>query len=300
MTPWNAFARVAPAGLVLAGAIALGAGCEPKAAQQEDPTVRTDTGFVAGPAGRLHVDDGGLGGVPVVFVHSFAGNTTHWAAQLTHLRSMRRALAIDLRGHGRSDPPADTTGWAVDSLAADLAAAADGLGLDRFVLVGHSMGGSAAAAYARRHPERLAGLVLVGTPGKAPPGMAAPVLASMRADYDSVMAGYWNRLLEGATPATQQKIRAGIEALPRQASLALIAAIFADDPTPGVRAFPGPRLLIDTAHGDGPAALHPQVPDVPRRVIAGTSHWPQLDKPDEFNALLDEFLSGAGAPGDTL
>ena len=292
--------RFAPVGLVLAGAIALLPGCERKVAQQEDPTVRTDTGFVAGPAGRLHVDDGGLGGVPVIFVHSFAGNTTHWAAQLVHLRSMRRALALDLRGHGRSDPPADTTGWAVDSLAADIAAAADALGLDRFVLVGHSMGGSAAAAYARRHPERLAGMVLVGTPGTSPPGMAAQVIGSMRADYDSVMAGYWGRLLEGGTPATQEKIRGEMQALPREASLALIAAIFADDPSPGVRAYPGPKLILDTAHGDAPTALYRLVPDVPRRVIAGTSHWPQLDKPDEFNALLDEFLAGAGASGDTL
>ena len=60
---------------------------------------------VKGTAGLLHVDDDGTGGVPVVFVHSFTGDTTHWSAQLEHLRKTRRAVAFDLRGHGQSESP---------------------------------------------------------------------------------------------------------------------------------------------------------------------------------------------------
>ena len=77
-------------------------------------------------------------------------------------------VAVDLRGHGRSEAPA-AGDYAVESLAADIAAVVDALGLGRFVLVGHSMGGAAALAYADAHPERVAGLVLVGTPGKSSP-----------------------------------------------------------------------------------------------------------------------------------
>src|SRR6266508_2399049 len=112
---------------------------------------------VEAPAVRLHVDDGGAGGVPVVFVHSFAGSSSHWSAQLVHLRKNRRAVALDLRGHGRSAPPRDND-YAIDSLAGDVAAVVDRLGLNRFVLVGHSIGGAAAIAYAGAHPERVAGL----------------------------------------------------------------------------------------------------------------------------------------------
>uniref|UniRef100_UPI003083F334 alpha/beta fold hydrolase n=1 Tax=Myxococcus vastator TaxID=2709664 RepID=UPI003083F334 len=60
-----------------------------------------------GAKGLLNVDDGGVGGLPVVFVHSSAGNTTHWAAQLSHLRKRQRAVALDLRGHGKSELPRD-------------------------------------------------------------------------------------------------------------------------------------------------------------------------------------------------
>jgi pimeloyl-ACP methyl ester carboxylesterase len=69
------------------------------------PTPEVTQERVAGPAGSLHVDEGGTGGLPVVFVHSFSGSTVHWSEQLAHLRSERRAVALDLRGHGQSDPP---------------------------------------------------------------------------------------------------------------------------------------------------------------------------------------------------
>ena len=52
---------------------------------------------IMGPAGGLHVDDGGSGGLPVVFIHSFAGSAEHWTGQLDHLRRRRRAVALDLR-----------------------------------------------------------------------------------------------------------------------------------------------------------------------------------------------------------
>src|SRR5690349_8502589 len=58
-----------------------------------------------GPSGAIFVDDGGDGGLPVVFLHSFGGSSNHWASQLDHLRHHRRALAIDLRGHGKSARP---------------------------------------------------------------------------------------------------------------------------------------------------------------------------------------------------
>ena len=113
----------------------------------------------------LFVDDGGAldahsGRPPVVFLHAAAGDTTHFSAQLAHLRGTRRALALDFRGHGRSAPPRDGD-YSIAALAADVARVADAMNLGRFVLVGHSMGGAAAVAYAGAHGDRLAGLLLL-------------------------------------------------------------------------------------------------------------------------------------------
>ncbi len=96
----------------------------------------------------------------MVLVHSLAGNSGHWSSQLEHLRRTRRAVALDIRGHGRSEPPKDSN-YTIAAMAGDVAAAVDALRLDRFVLVGHSMGGGVALAYSGRHPDRVAGLVLV-------------------------------------------------------------------------------------------------------------------------------------------
>lgn len=245
---------------------------------------------IAGPAGQLYVDDGGIEGLPLLLLHSYAGSSAHWNSQLSHLRRRRRALAMDLRGHGRSEAPASGD-YSIRALAEDVAAVADALDLRRFVLVGHSMGGAAAVAYAGKHPRRVAGLVLAGTPGKSSDEEARKIMGALEADYDKVMAGYWSSLLEGAEPPVREILEAGMREIGREPSLAMIGAIFRFDPLPDLARYPGPTLIIDTAHGDNAMALYRQVPDVSRKVITGTSHWAHMDKPQEFNRLLDEFLA---------
>jgi pimeloyl-ACP methyl ester carboxylesterase len=245
---------------------------------------------IDGPAGQLYVDDGGHAGLPVLLVHSYAGSTAHWKSQLSHLRQRRRAIALDLRGHGRSDPPADGD-FSIPALSRDIAAVADALELRRFVLVGHSMGGSAAAAFAGEHPDRLGGLVLAGAPGKSPPDLARQVMNGLHANYDQVMGSYIDSLLAGSQPAVREEVEAETRRVPREQALALVGALFEFDPLPSLARYAGSKLIIDTPHGDGPAALHTQQPDITRKLVTGTGHWLHLDKPQEFNRLLDEYLA---------
>ena len=62
------------------------------------------------------------------------------------------------------------------------------------------------------------------------------------------------------------------------------------DPDPALARYTGPKLSIVTPHNDMPFSLHRLGTGFPHRVVEGTGHWIQLDKPDEFNRLLDEFL----------
>jgi pimeloyl-ACP methyl ester carboxylesterase len=244
---------------------------------------------IRGPVGDLSVDDGGAGPTAVLFVHSFAGSADHWAGQLEHLRPDRRAVAFDLRGHGRSTAP-DLDGYSIVSLSDDIGAVADGLGLDRFVLVGHSMGGSAAIAYARAHPERVVGLVLVGTPGRSQPEQAQRVLDAMKADHEQTMAGYWDRLLADANPEVRARIRREMEHLSPDAATRMIAATFAYDPAPDLQAYPGPKLVVTTSSAAAENDLQVLVPEVDHEQVAGTSHWIQMDAPEAFDRILDAFL----------
>lgn len=252
-----------------------------------DPTV---VRRIAGPAGTLVVDDGGRGGIPVVFLHSYAGSKGHWSEQLQHLRATRRALAIDLRGHGESAAPVDNA-YSSAALATDVAAVVDALQIDRFVLVGHSMGGAAAIAYAGAHPQRVAGLVLAGAPGRIPPEEARKIVATLEADYEKAMTQFWNELLTDAQPDVRVRLLRERHSVDRDTSLAIIRSLFADDPLPALRRYPGPTLIIVTTNDDHPVDLHRLLPELPTVRIEGTSHWPHLDKPAEFDAALDRFLA---------
>jgi pimeloyl-ACP methyl ester carboxylesterase len=244
---------------------------------------------IMGPAGQLHVDDGGSGdGVPVVFIHSFAGSGQHWSNQLDHLRPGRRAIALDLRGHGQSEAKADDD-ITIEDLAGDIGTVVESLELQRVALVGHSIGGSAATAYAAGHPDRVAGLLLVGTPGRMPMQQADEVMSAMSSNYDDTMSSYWDRLLADATPATRAQIEREREAMPRETAMALIRASFAYDPLPALRDYRG--VVMTTTIGDSPADLHKQLPDAPDASVTGASHWVQLDRPEAFNRILDTFLA---------
>jgi pimeloyl-ACP methyl ester carboxylesterase len=275
--PWAAASALATLAIV---SCAPGAGAQQLGGPQS----------VTGPAGALYVDDGGgTDGIPVVFLHSFGGDSGHWASQLSHARHQRRALAIDLRGHGKSAAPRDND-YSVAAFAKDVEAAVDALGLKRFVLVGHSLGGAAAIAYAGSHPDRVAGLVLVGAPGKMPAEQSRPILAAIEGNYEQTMKAYWEKLLTGAQPHVRTQIAAQMDAVPKDSSIAIIKALFAYDPLPALDRYNGPKLVIYTSQGDTPNDLQNLRPKLPRRAIEGTSHWAQLDKPAEFDQVLDEFL----------
>ena len=110
---------------------------------------------------RFHYLDWGVKGrPPVVFLHGGGLNSHTWDLVCASLRGERHCLALDQRGHGESEwsPEMD---YSTESQAADVQAFVDAMGLERFVLVGMSLGGVNAMAWAGRHSQRLAGLVVV-------------------------------------------------------------------------------------------------------------------------------------------
>lgn len=96
---------------------------------------------------------------PIVCVHGYTSSAEAFNALARRLQDHYRLLACDVRGHGESQWSRDGAYGYADQ-ASDVAAFADRLGLDRFVLIGTSMGGRIAMAYAAHHAQRLRGLVL--------------------------------------------------------------------------------------------------------------------------------------------
>jgi pimeloyl-ACP methyl ester carboxylesterase len=246
---------------------------------------------INGPSGMLYVEESGTGGIPVVFAHSFGGSTTNWDNQVEHLKDERHVITFDFRDHGRSEAPADKR-FTADAMAEDIGAVVDSLKLDRFVLVGHSMGGSAAIAYVNKHPDRVAGVVLAGTPGKTPAEQSKQVIASLESEaYQDVMDQYMKQLLVNAKPEVDSVIMNDFRKLSKETSLSIIKGMFQYDPLPALKEYEGPLLIISTTREDKqPNTLAAQMPKLDHQSIDGTSHWTQMDKSDEFNRILDDFL----------
>jgi len=100
-----------------------------------------------------------------VFLHGFGGRATQWAYQLKHFSDVNRVIALDQRGHGRSDKPAGE--YTMPTLLADVEAVLEALGVnEKIILVGHSFGGAIACEFALAHPQRVERLVLIATAGE--------------------------------------------------------------------------------------------------------------------------------------
>lgn len=98
------------------------------------------------------------GAPPVVILHGLSDSGLCWARVANTLRNQYDIILPDTRGHGHSEKP--ISGYGIDQRAADVAALIDALGLDRPVLIGHSLGGETASAVAAFYPERVRALVL--------------------------------------------------------------------------------------------------------------------------------------------
>jgi pimeloyl-ACP methyl ester carboxylesterase len=119
------------------------------------PRVRVDDGV------SLYYEEVGQG-VPLVFVHEFAGEVASWALQVSFFARRYRTIAFNARGYPPSDVPDQPAAYSQDRAADDIRGVLDGLGIDRAHVCGLSMGGYATLHFGLRYPERARSLVVAG------------------------------------------------------------------------------------------------------------------------------------------
>jgi pimeloyl-ACP methyl ester carboxylesterase len=242
---------------------------------------------------RLQGEDGGAGEPVVVFLHSLGGRTEQWRAQLEHVRRRTRAIGLDWRGHGRSSVPEDGS-FAVPDLAADVIDTLRQMGVRESLLVGHSAGAAIVEGCVAQVPEAVQGVFLldpVGDMRAAPREDLEPFMQALEGEaYEEVIMTYWEELLEGAEPGTRQQVLVDLRAIPKETVVGVFKALSHFDPVRSIWRYSGPILTVITRFNTGPTSLHNLLPELRTRTIAGTSHWPQLDRPTAINSLLDEFL----------
>ncbi|MHB8284536.1 MAG: alpha/beta fold hydrolase [Caulobacteraceae bacterium] len=111
------------------------------------------------------IEAGPADGPLIILLHGFPEDAQSWSAQIEALAAAgHHVLAPDQRGYGDSDKPFGVAAYALDLLADDVVALAEGLGYDRFDLAGHDWGGAVAWWTATRNPERVSRLIILNGP----------------------------------------------------------------------------------------------------------------------------------------
>ncbi len=139
---------------------------------------------------QLNVSDTGAGDTALVFQHHWGGSSHSWDEVIAGLRDRFRCVAIDARGAGESH--ASASGYSTENHANDALNVIKLLGLDRYILVGHSMGGKASQLLASQRPEGLLGLVLVASSPLSPMGIDEAMRAQMKGAYANRDAVEWS------------------------------------------------------------------------------------------------------------
>lgn len=244
-------------------------------------------------------------GLPLVFVHGFPLSRGVWQKQIEALRSSYRVIVPDLRGFGDSESqPGPTT---MAQCAADLRALLQQLTTGPVVLIGHSMGGYVALAFARQFPEMLRGLVLVGT--KAGPD-TVEAAAGRRAVAEKVKAEGVQVVVEAMAPkmlaAGNQDARMVAQvrsfmATSKPAGVigALLGMAERPDATALLAQIAVPTLVITGADDTliPPAEserLAQAIRGAQLKVIPQAGHLVAFEQPGEFNHVLKEWLNRVG------
>jgi pimeloyl-ACP methyl ester carboxylesterase len=259
----------------------------------------------------FHYTDWGRRKAPaVVLLHGVTGHARGWDSLARALAPDFRVLALDQRGHGDSDAPADDD-YRVSAMAADVRAFADALGLDRFALLGHSMGGRVAIAFAGDQGDRLDRLVLVDIgPDIHGPGLQR-VAALMAHSPETLESEEWAvRYLRIGNPLHDEaelrhRVKHGIRRLP-DGTLAwkyargLRTAIREGrretvDLWGPLRRIPCPTLLVRGSESDILTAEQAERVVAALRSgllveIAGAGHTVPGDRPAEFARAVGAFL----------
>jgi len=263
---------------------------------------------------KLFYEESGSG-VPVVFVHEFAGDYRSWETQMRHFARSYRCIAYNARGYPPSDVPADGERYSQDRARDDIRAVLDALKIDKAHIVGLSMGGFAALHFGFTYPQRACSLVVAGCGYGAAPnqrqqfaeeaeaaarkfeeGMAkaaeAYALGPTRVQFQNKDPRGWqefaHQLAEHSSEGSARTLR-GVQK--RRPSLF--------DLVDRMKAITVPTLVM-TGDEDWPC-LEPAllmkrtIPTAALVVMANAGHTINLEEPAAFNQHLADFLRAVDA-----
>ena len=247
---------------------------------------------------KVHYKALGKGGAPIVFVHGWACDMTSWAKQVPVFAKNGQVLALDLPGHGGSDKPEIV--YSMDLFARSVAAVMDHAGVQKAVVVGHSMGTPVARQFYRLYPKRT--LAIAAVEGALKPFLTDPAaverfLAPYRGtEFRQAQAEFIDAMFAQGTPDTADRDAVKAVALSTPQHVLVSAgqamfdpAIWKDDPilVPLLCVYAKSPSWSD----EYKAYVKKLAPRLDFRVWDEVGHFLMLQVPDQFDELLALFVA---------
>jgi pyruvate dehydrogenase E2 component (dihydrolipoamide acetyltransferase) len=274
---------------------------EPAAEEAEEDSTLAPREIEAGGKRLRVLELGGGDATPVVLVHGFGADLNTWMFTQPVLAESRRAVALDLPGHGGSTKALDA---AVDgsSFAADIDRALGVLGIERAHLVGHSMGGAIALHFAMWQPDRVASLTLIASAELGPEINGAFIDGFVRAQRRREMQEVLTLLVHDPALVSRQMVedvlryrrldgvQAALERLaqewfPNGVQRVGNAELAVNLPMPVQIIWGRDDRIIPLAHAEALAGK------LPVHILDGVGHLPHMEKVGEVNRLIAGFIA---------
>ncbi|MET4083930.1 pimeloyl-ACP methyl ester carboxylesterase [Pedobacter sp. UYP30] len=244
---------------------------------------------------KIHYQETGKGNISLVFLHGWLGNINWWTNQKNYFKEKYKVVQIDLGGHGKSDK--SRKNWTSKQYVDDIIAVIDNLNLTEVVLVGHSMSGGYVLETAINLP-KIKAIILVDTLKDLDKLITYEqaeqfMFVHYRSDFKFAVENILPKSLfvENTPIALKQRLQK--EFLQNEPELAVnvIEPLYKMEIQKIARSINIPVRAInsDTA----PTNIENNrkyLKDYDCTTINGTAHYPMLEKPDEFNSILDTLL----------
>jgi len=255
---------------------------------------------------NLHYLEAGSG-APVVLLHGLGGDGSRWGPNIEALSREFRVLALDEIGFGESDKP--LANYHTGMLSEFLVGFLDALGIDKASLVGNSMGAAVAAYTAVHYPQRVDRVVLADGAGyrrdpEAPRGPRDPHRRQIQNGVTREETREFFRIMfHDKTRVTDRMVEDNLILRLRSAYTIGKIQEAGENGIGGIageemRSIEAPTLVIwgrydELASPETADRLHRDIPNSKLVWIEDAGHLPQLEKPEEFNRAVAEFLGGS-------
>ena len=230
-----------------------------------------------------------------MFIHGWCSRQADWAPQAAYFSGRHRVLRYDRRGHGASDAP--QTGYTPDAHARDLGELLDHRGLESVILIAHAGGGPSALALAGMQPGRVRAVALVEAnlyTAEDQLRRTSPLMEALRqaATTEIFMQAYRRFLHSRCEAKLASRVVSDAASTPARVIVAELEGLVVDTFSLA-RAITQPVLWIASVPRPGctdSEGIARAFSDVRYGQVIGAAHFPQLEVPDQVNAMLAQFV----------